>query len=92
MPASESTITPQECARLGDEIFERVVRPHLAASDHGQVVAIDVLSEEHAIGENAIEASDKLLQRLPDADIWFVRVGHDALHNIGGHSKSDSNR
>jgi hypothetical protein len=29
-----------------------------------------------AIGENSLNASDILLERLPEAQIWFVRVGH----------------
>jgi len=86
MPAPQSTMTPAECARLGDEIFERVVRPQLGDANDGKVVAIDVNSEEYALGSNAVDASDALLARVPDAEIWFVRVGHEALHRIGGHT------
>jgi hypothetical protein len=30
-----------------------------------------------------LNASDILLARLPDAQIWFTRVGHRAVHRIG---------
>jgi hypothetical protein len=42
----------------------------------------DVETGEFAIGENSLNASDILLERLPDAQIWFVRVGHRAVHRI----------
>lgn len=78
--------TREETARRGDEIYERVVRPLVGEIDSGRVVAIDVDSEQFAVGEDTIQASDELLARCPGAEIWFVRIGHDALHRIGGHS------
>ena len=34
---------PREAtARLGDEIYERDIRPHVEAAHHGEFVAIDV--------------------------------------------------
>ena len=76
--------TAEETARRGDEIYDRVIRANVAPQDHGKIVAIDVDTEAFEIGENAIDASDKLLKRVPDAEIWFVRIGHSALHRIGG--------
>jgi hypothetical protein len=31
-------------------------------------------------------ASDRLLARHPDAQIWFLRIGHRALHRFGSRS------
>jgi hypothetical protein len=73
----------EEVARRGKELYEVHVRSQVEAENVGQVVAIDVESGEFAIGENSLNASDILLERLPDAQIWFVRVGHRAVHRIG---------
>jgi len=86
MPAQQPHYSAEETARLGDEIYERAVRPQMGRGDHGRVVAIDVNSEAYEVGGNALAASQRLLDRVPDAEIWFVRVGHRALHRIGGYS------
>jgi hypothetical protein len=30
-----------------------------------------------------VTAGARLLARLPDAQIWFVRIGHPAVHRFG---------
>ena len=50
---------------------------------HGKVVAIDVNTEEYEIADSALDAATALLARLPDADIWLIRIGYRALHHIG---------
>ena len=79
------TLSSEETARRGDEIYERDIRREVEADHHGEVVAIDVESGEWAIGENVIAATDRLWERHPAAiDIWSLRVGHRALHHFGG--------
>ena len=40
------TLSSEETARLGDEIYERDIRRQVEADHHGEVVAIDVKSGE----------------------------------------------
>ena len=76
-----------DTARLGKEIYEREIRRQVEADYHGNVVAIDVDSGSWAIGDNAIDATDSLRTRRPDAiDVWLLRVGHRALYHFGGSS------
>lgn len=86
---TESTIPVRrdsaEISRLGDDIYEREIRPRVEPDHHGQVVAIDVDSGSWAIGENVIIARDRLRSQRPSAvDVWLVRVGQRALHHFGG--------
>lgn len=37
----------------------------------------------YALDENALAAAKRLRARRPNAEIWFVRVNHRALHWIG---------
>lgn len=88
MAAEKQTYSAQETARRGDEIYENKIRAQVEAKHNGKVVAIDVRTEGFEIGDTALAAAERLLARLPDAEIWFVRVGDRALHRIGGHSLS----
>ena len=74
-----------EIARLGDEIYERDVRPQVEADHDGEVVAIDVASGSWTIGDTVIAATDLLRAQRPEAiDVWCQRVGHRALYHFGG--------
>ena len=76
----------EETARLGKEIYERDIRHLVEADHHGEVVAIDVGSGGYALGENAIAASKGLRDQHADAQVWLMRVGHQALYHFGGGS------
>ena len=78
---------PEETARLGDEIYERSIRPHVEPDHVGEVVAIDVDSGIWAVAEDEIAATDLLRNQRPDAyDVWCLRVGYRALYRFGGSS------
>ncbi len=72
-----------EHARLGTEIYERQVSARLDAGQHGKIVAIDVDSGEFEVAEQTVDAARRLMARRPDAQIWFVRIGHQGVHRFG---------
>ena len=43
----------------------------------------DVDTGEFELGENTLLAAKRLLARLPESQMWFVRVGHIAVYRIG---------
>ena len=75
-----------ETARLGDEIYDRDIRPHVEATYRGKVIAIDVDSGDYAIADTALAAADALRERCPATDVWAVRVGYPTLRTFGGSS------
>ncbi len=75
----------EEIARLGDEIYERVVRAQVEPDHAGAYVAIDVESACWALAEDVRAASKGLRAQRPEAvDVWLLRVGHRTLHHMGG--------
>ena len=76
----------EETARLGDEIYERDIRPQVEKTYHGKIVAIDVDSGGYAVADTVVAASERLRSQHPGADVWSVRVGFRALHSFGGGS------
>ena len=57
----------EEAARLGDEIYERDIRPQVEADHHGEYVAIDVDSGSWAISDNLRTAAKRLRTQRPGA-------------------------
>ncbi len=90
MPIRQPRYAKEEFARRGTEIYERDIRPLVEAGNKGKIVAIDIETGEYEIAEDTVTASEHLFQRLPDAQIWFVRVGHRSVHRIGLRAKSEA--
>ncbi len=83
MSPQQPSYSAEETARCGDEIYEREIRARVEAGNHGKVVAIDIETGAYALDENALAAAKRLRAQRQNAEIWFVRVGHRALHRIG---------
>ena len=73
----------EEFARRGNEIYESQVRPQVEQGNHGKIIAIDIETGAFELAKDSLTASDQLLEQYPDAQIWFVRIGHRAVHRIG---------
>jgi hypothetical protein len=84
MVAAKRRYSKEEFARRGDAIYQKDVRPQLKAEDHGKFAAIDIETGEYAIDADELKACQKLRKRIPDAQIWMVRVGYRTVHRIGG--------
>lgn len=80
----------EEFARRGDAIYDQKIRPNLKPRDKGKYVAIDIETGEYEIGKNQMAVVDRLCERIPDAQIWFVRVGYPAVQIFGGHSQRET--
>ena len=76
----------EETGRLGDEIYERDIRPQVEDKYHGKMIAIDVDSGDYAVDEVDMAAAERLRERRPGADIWCLRIGYGVLRHFGGRS------
>jgi hypothetical protein len=83
MSTVQRRYSKKEFARRGDALYDTKVRPHLAPEDDGKFVALDIDTGEYEIHTSEIIAGDRLRKRLPEAQIWMVRVGSRYLHRFG---------
>ena len=83
-----SRYSPEETARRGQAIYDRTLRAQLEPRHQGEVVAIDSDSEAYEVAGDVLAACEKLLARIPDADLWVVRVGQPAVYHLGWHGGS----
>jgi hypothetical protein len=83
MAVREPRFSKQEHARRGTAIYEQQVRPQVEAGNQGKIVAIDVETGAFEVADDTLTASNRLLARCPDAQIWCVRVGRRGVHRFG---------
>ena len=84
MASIKRRYSKDEFAQRGDAIYEKDVRPRLKADDDGKFVAIDIDSGFYEIDDDELAAGDKLRARVPNPQIWMVRVGSRYVHRFGG--------
>ena len=83
MAATQPRYSKEEFARRGDAIYERDVRPILKTADEGKFVAIDIETGTYEIDNDELAASNRLLDRLPTAQIWLRRAGSRYARHFG---------
>jgi len=76
----------EEFARRGNEIYESQVRSQLETGNQGKIVAIDIETGAFEVADDLVTASKQLSSRLPDAQTWFIRIGHPAVDHFGARS------
>jgi hypothetical protein len=74
----------EEFARHGEDMYQQQIRAQIEPGNKGKIVAIDIETGEYEVGPDVLTATDRLLARVPDAQIWCVRIGYPAVHRIGG--------
>jgi hypothetical protein len=84
MATTEPRYSKEEFARRGDAMYEKDILPKLTAKDVGKYLAIDIETGQYEIAADEMKAGDKLRRRLPEAQIWMVRVGYTSTRRFGG--------
>ena len=84
MSTSKARYSPEEFSSRGKEIYDREVRPKICPDDSDKFVAIDIQSGSYVIDRSDFAATERLLVKRPDAQIWLARVGQGTAYRIGG--------
>jgi hypothetical protein len=87
MSMLQPRFSKEEFARRGDEMYERDIGPHVDPKDVGKFVAIDIETGAYELDADDLAACDRLLARLPDAQVWLRRVGSRYAHRFGPRSR-----
>ena len=63
-------------------LFERINK-ELVPRYKGKIVAIDTDSGNYFIGDSELDAYRKAVQKCPDKQFVFKRIGFDSTHFVG---------
>jgi hypothetical protein len=73
----------EEFARRGDEIYERQIGPAVEEGNEGKFVAIDIETGAFEVDVDELAASDRLLARNSEAQVWLRRIGSRHVRRFG---------
>jgi hypothetical protein len=83
MTINQLRYSKEEFARRGNEVYQSRIRAQIEEGNHGKIVAIDIETGDFELANDTITASNQLLARNPDAQIWRIRIGHKGVHRFG---------
>ncbi|MEX0268842.1 hypothetical protein AB3R30_06860 [Leptolyngbyaceae cyanobacterium UHCC 1019] len=89
MAVHQRRYSKEELARRGKELYESQIRQQVEPNNFGKIVAIDIETGTFEVADDTLVASDRLLERCPDAQTWFIRIGHRGVHRFGWHGVSE---
>jgi hypothetical protein len=90
MAVRQPRYSKEEFAQRGDALYESEVRQQVEEGNHGKIVAIDIETGSFEVADDILPATDRLFDRLPDAQPWIVRIGHRVVHRFGSRSLKKS--
>ena len=85
MAVRQRRYSKEELARRGKQLYESRIRQQVETNNFGKIVAIDIETGTFEVADDTLVASNMLLERCPDAQTWFIRIGHPEVHRFGGH-------
>jgi hypothetical protein len=89
MSVRQRRYSKEELARRGKDLYESQIRQQVEADNLDKIVAIDIETGAFEVDDDTLVASDRLLARHPDAQTWFIRIGHRGVHRFGWHGLTE---
>ena len=90
MAVRQPRYSKEEFAQRGDALYESEVRQQVEEGNHGKIVAIDIETGSFELADDTIAATDRLYERIPDAQPWVIRIGHRTVYRFGSQSLKKS--
>ena len=82
MATATMELSAEEIARRGKELYYRDILSRIEPGNEGRVVAIDVTTGQFEMGETGFESAERLRARVPEATVFFMRVGYPTMARI----------
>jgi hypothetical protein len=73
------------CA-TGDRKSKKEITARLWRFALGQHFVNDIETGAFEVADDIVTASEHLLTTVPDAQTWFIRIGHPAVYHFGARS------
>jgi hypothetical protein len=85
MAVRQPRYSKEEFAQRGHALYDSTIRSIVEEGNLGKIVAIDIETGAFEVTAESLVAAKKLLARVPDAQIFGIRIGHLAVHRFGLH-------
>lgn len=70
-------------AARGEQIYQQQLREKVESEHKGKFLSIDIETGAYEINTDEVASSMALLEKHPEAILYWVRIGFPAAHRIG---------
>jgi hypothetical protein len=82
---SHPRLPDEEIDRRGRALYEGAIRAAVETPENiGKQIVIDVETGNYEIDNDGLAASRRLLAKRPDAALFGLRIGYNAVYSLGG--------
>jgi hypothetical protein len=74
--------SPEDFCDKGTQIYQEQILPKLNEDCDGKIIAIDIETGEFELADTTLAAANKMFKRIPDAQLWFERIGAAGVHKF----------
>jgi hypothetical protein len=75
----------EEIGQRGQELYDKSIRAQIETEENlGKLVVIDIETGDYEIDSDGLAAGDRLLAKHPEAALYALRIGYDAVYTFGG--------
>lgn len=76
----------EEIAQRGQILYEAGIQQQVESGNDNKIVAIDIETGSFEVAESVLSATNRLFDRIPEAQPWVIRIGHRAVYHFGARS------
>lgn len=80
---NENSLTPEQVAERGQQIYNERLKAILEPSHHGKFVVIEVESGDYFVAGSVIEALGEAQKKYPNKVFHTIKVGFDGIFKMG---------
>ena len=85
VPVAMPLLSKEEISRQGEELYANRLRAQVETEENiGKLIALDINTGAYEIDDHSLPAADRLRARFPDAVVYVLRIGYDAVYALGG--------
>ncbi len=74
----------QSLAQRGQQFYDQHIRAQVEAAHHGEWLVLHIETGDYEIAEDELTAFHRAQAKHPDAQFYFLRIGHPAAYRLGG--------
>ena len=82
--------SPEEMARLGNQIYRRDIRDKVMPQHKGKFLVLDIESGDYEMDEDDLSAEEILRARRPDGIFFGLRIGYTSAYTRAGRMMEDA--
>ena len=87
----KTQLSHEQVCELGREWYNSKIKHELSDDQLGMDLAIEVITGEYEIGNNGIEVTNRLHERVADAEVYLMKHGSFVTMHLGFHPDPDLN-